>query len=121
MKRLPVLQTVRSAPQAIPRAIQEVTRDNRDGSPWYARVLRITHWRIVSQAVFFGLFCGELVVALTLLFTMLLTWPKVPWDGILYGVTAGSILALPISLPFAKVVWLNVDSLVRPIQPDELT
>jgi uncharacterized protein (DUF983 family) len=72
-------------------------------------------------AVFFGLFCGELVVALTLLITILLTWPEVPWDGILYGVTIGSILALPISLPFAKVVWLNVDTLVRPIQPEELT
>ena len=71
-------------------------------------------------AVFFGLFCGELVVALTLLITILVTWPKVPWDGILYGVTAGSILALPISLPFAKIVWLNVDTMVRPVQPDEL-
>jgi uncharacterized protein (DUF983 family) len=71
-------------------------------------------------AVFFGLFCGELVVALTLLITILITWPKVPWDGILYGVTIGSIVALPISLPFAKVVWLNVDTMVRPIQPEEL-
>ena len=71
-------------------------------------------------AVFFGLFCGELVVALTLLITILVTWPAVPWDGILYGVTIGSIVALPISLPFAKVVWLNVDTLVRPVQPDEL-
>lgn len=71
-------------------------------------------------AVFFGLFCGELVVALTLLITILLTWPAVPWDGILYGVTIGSIVALPVSLPFAKVVWLNVDTLVRPVQPEEL-
>jgi uncharacterized protein (DUF983 family) len=71
-------------------------------------------------AVFFGLFCGELLVALTLLIVMLATWPAVPWDGILWGVTIGSLLALPISLPFAKVVWLSVDSLVRPIQPDEL-
>lgn len=71
-------------------------------------------------AVFFGLFCGEVVVALTLLIAILVTWPKVPWDGILYGVTIGSILALPISLPFAKVVWLNVDTMVRPVQPEEL-
>lgn len=71
-------------------------------------------------AVFFGLFCGELVVALTLLVTILVTWPTVPWDGILYGVTIGSILALPVSLPLAKVVWLHVDTLVRPVQPEEL-
>ena len=71
-------------------------------------------------AVFFGLFCGELVVALTLLIVLLVTWPRVPWDGILYGVTIGSLVALPISLPFAKVVWLSVDVMVRPIQPEEL-
>jgi uncharacterized protein (DUF983 family) len=72
-------------------------------------------------AVFFGLFCGELVVALTLLIVTLFTWPDVPWNGILYGVTIGSLAALPISLPFAKVVWLTVDTLVRPVQADELT
>ena len=71
-------------------------------------------------AVFFGLFLGELVVALTLLIVILITWPRVPWDGILYGTTAGCLLALPISLPFAKVVWLSVDTLVRPVQPHEL-
>ncbi len=29
---------------------------NRDGSPWYARTLRITNWRVVSQAFFLALF-----------------------------------------------------------------
>jgi uncharacterized protein (DUF983 family) len=71
-------------------------------------------------AVFFGLFCGELAVALTLLTVILLTWPQVPWNGILYGTTAGCLLALPVSLPFAKVVWLSVDTLVRPVRPEEL-
>ena len=31
-------------------------RPNKDGSPWYVRVFRITTVRIVSQAVFFALF-----------------------------------------------------------------
>ena len=31
-------------------------KDNRDGSPWYARVFRITTIRIIAQAFFFGLF-----------------------------------------------------------------
>jgi uncharacterized protein (DUF983 family) len=72
-------------------------------------------------AVFFGLFCGELVVAFALLITVLLTWPHVPWDGLLYAIVIGSLAALPVSLPLAKVVWLHVDTLVRPVQPDELT
>ena len=34
----------------------KVVERNRDGTPWYARVLRITNWRIVSQVFFFALF-----------------------------------------------------------------
>ena len=30
--------------------------DNRDGSPWYVRTLRITNWRIFSQTFFLALF-----------------------------------------------------------------
>jgi uncharacterized protein (DUF983 family) len=71
-------------------------------------------------AVFFGLFCGELVVAFAMLITVLVTWPRVPWDGLLYGIVIGSLAALPVSLPLAKVVWLHVDTLVRPVQPREL-
>ena len=37
---------------------------NRDGSPWYARVFRITTARIVSQGFFFSLF----------LFLLWMTW-----------------------------------------------
>ena len=36
--------------------IQNLTRRNRDGSPWYARTLRITNWRILSQVFFLALF-----------------------------------------------------------------
>ncbi len=34
----------------------KIVARNRDGSPWYARALRITNWRVVTQAFFFGLF-----------------------------------------------------------------
>ena len=40
----------------VENAIHEATLPNRDGSPWYARRLRITTVRIVSQAFFFALF-----------------------------------------------------------------
>jgi uncharacterized protein (DUF983 family) len=70
-------------------------------------------------AMFFGMLIGELCVALTLLLVMLLTWPEVPWDGIKYATTIGAVAVIPLLLPFAKVVWLSVDVVVRPVQPDE--
>jgi polyferredoxin len=48
-----------SAPKAkliTTKSLLRVVERNRDGTPWYARVLRITNWRIVTQAFFFGLF-----------------------------------------------------------------
>lgn len=70
-------------------------------------------------AMFFGMMLGEGFVALSLLVVVLLTWPDVPWNGLQYGATAACILTLPLLLPFAKVVWLAVDVLVRPVQPEE--
>jgi uncharacterized protein (DUF983 family) len=72
-----------------------------------------------AGAIFFGLFLGELLVVLSLLTVILATWPEVPWDGILYGTTIGVVLVIPVLLPVAKVVWLSIDVVVRPIQPDE--
>src|SRR5688572_21945928 len=31
-----------------------IVERNRDGSPWYARALRITNWRVLTQAFFLG-------------------------------------------------------------------
>ena len=92
MKRLPVLQTV-------PAALKEATRPNRDGSPWYARVLRITSWRIVSQAVFFGLF-------------IFLLW--VTWFSRLGGYPASLFLELDRRLgpKGLRIVGLNSDGVL---------
>jgi polyferredoxin len=46
------------------RKLLKIVERNRDGTPWYARALRITNWRIVSQAFFLGLF----------LFLLWVTW-----------------------------------------------
>jgi polyferredoxin len=39
-----------------PKKLLKIVERNRDGTPWYARVGRITNWRIVTQAFFFSLF-----------------------------------------------------------------
>ena len=82
MKRLPVLQSV-------PSVIRHATRDNKDGTPWYARVLRLTSWRILSQAVFFGLF-------------MFLLW--VTWFSRIEGYPASLFLELDPLVTFATAL-----------------
>jgi polyferredoxin len=47
--RLPVIQNVQ-------KAVHEQLRPNKDGTPWYARTMRITSARVISQAFFFSLF-----------------------------------------------------------------
>jgi polyferredoxin len=37
-------------------AVRETLKPNKDGTPWYARTMRITTARVASQAFFFGLF-----------------------------------------------------------------
>jgi uncharacterized protein (DUF983 family) len=62
----------------------------------------------------------EIVFALWLLITILTTWPNPRWTLLLYG---GAVLMVvtPIALyPFSKAMWLAIDLLVRPAQPEDL-
>ena len=47
--RLPVIQNVQ-------QAVQQQLAPNRDGTPWYARTMRITTARVGAQVFFFSLF-----------------------------------------------------------------
>ncbi|ACY13199.1 4Fe-4S dicluster domain-containing protein [Haliangium ochraceum] len=49
---LPVLQSGTK----LRKAVETQFSPNKDGTPWYARTLRITSARVLSQAFFFGLF-----------------------------------------------------------------
>jgi len=45
---------------------------------------------------------------------LIVTYPRVPWDALQYGLVAAMII-LPILLyPISRVVWLAVDMAVRP-------
>lgn len=89
MRRLPVLQSVQSAPRAIALAAQNATKPNRDGSPWYARVFRLTTTRIITQAFCFSLF-------------IFLLW--VTWFSRLGGYPASLFLELDPLVTFATAV-----------------
>jgi polyferredoxin len=51
--RLPVIQNLG---QNVQTAIHQQLRPNKDGTPWYARTMRITTARVAAQAFFFSLF-----------------------------------------------------------------
>lgn len=76
--------------------------------------------RYFTGAMFCNLLLAELVFACSFLACVLLTWPDVPWDAFMYG-GAALMVVLPVaSYPAAKVLWLTMDVLVRPVTRDEL-
>ena len=73
-----------------------------------------------SGAMFFGLLIGETIFAVSLLATIVVSWPDVPWDAITYIAPIGMIVVMLLLIPISKVVWLGVDLLVRPATPAEM-
>lgn len=74
-----------------------------------------------SGAMFFGLLIGEFIFAVAMLITIVAMWPNVPWDFMTFAIPTGMLVVMIFLLPISKVVWLAVDTLVRPIVPSELT
>lgn len=59
----------------------------------------------------------ELVLAAFLLLGVLLTWPDVPWNGLLW-VGAPLMVLAPIAFyPISRLLWLAVDLAIRPPAP----
>jgi uncharacterized protein (DUF983 family) len=73
-----------------------------------------------SGAMFFGLLMGEFLYAIVLLLVIVSMWPNVPWDTMTWAMPLGVLLTMIFVIPASRVVWLAVDVLVRPVQPEEL-
>ena len=62
----------------------------------------------------------EMFFAFGFLVVLLLTWPDPPWEAIQWGgavvLTAGVLIAYP----FAKMLFLAIDLIFRPVKSDEL-
>ncbi len=55
-----------------------------------------------------------IIFAVGFLWVLVLTYPRVPWDLLQYGLVAAMII-LPIALyPISRLVWLAADLAVRP-------
>jgi len=61
----------------------------------------------------------EVLFGVGLLLVLVATWPDPPWRLLLFGGGAVMVL-LPIAFyPVSKALWLAIDLLVRPAQPED--
>lgn len=61
-----------------------------------------------------GLFVVSFVV------TVMATTPHVPWDTIAVVAPVGAVAAVLLFQPIARMIWLTVDTMIRPVTKDEL-
>lgn len=68
-----------------------------------------------------NLFVTEGIFAVTFVGGMFLTWPGVPWSllGIIGAVVA--VLAPILGFPHSRLLYLAIDLVFRPVDPDDLT
>lgn len=73
-----------------------------------------------AGAMFFGYLFGAFTFAITLLIIIVAMWPNVPWDTMEWAIPLGMGLFLLFWVPISRVVWLSIDVMVRPVQPEEM-
>jgi uncharacterized protein (DUF983 family) len=61
----------------------------------------------------------EVVFAIGLLIALLATWPDPPWQLLLYGGGVLMVLTPIVFYPFSKSLWLAIDLVFRPPQPED--
>ena len=57
---------------------------------------------------------AELTVTIAGLAVLIFTWPRTPWDVLLYGGAALAVTLPFITYPFSKTVWLAIDLYFQP-------
>ena len=67
----------------------------------------------------FNIALAEGVFVIALVVTLAVTWPRVPWSLLQYGVPAAMVLAPIVLYPFSKLTWLAFDLALRPATPND--
>jgi hypothetical protein len=73
-----------------------------------------------SGAMFFAFMIGAGSFIIAFLLVLAFTSPNVPWDALEYGAPVVIGLGMLLFYPIARVVWLVVDVMVRPVTSAEL-
>jgi uncharacterized protein (DUF983 family) len=61
----------------------------------------------------------EVAFGVALLIALLVTWPDPPWRVLLYGGAALMIVTPIVCYPASKCLWLAIDLIFRPPQPED--
>jgi hypothetical protein len=66
-----------------------------------------------------NLIVAELIVVAAILIGMILSWPDVPWDLLMYALVPLAVLAPFLTYPYSRSVWLALDLKFRPPEPND--
>jgi uncharacterized protein (DUF983 family) len=72
-------------------------------------------------ALLFNLIAAETLFAAGLGLTLVLTWPRPPWDALYWGSIVGMIVLPIVTYPITKLVWLAFDLVFRPPHAGDFT
>jgi len=72
-----------------------------------------------TGAMFCNFLIAEILFATSFATAVLMTWPDVPWDAMTWIAVAGAVIVPIVLYPFSKITWLTVDTLIRPVTPEE--
>lgn len=77
-----------------------------------------------GDGYFIGATCVNLVIAeaipfLFFILVLVFTWPRANWNLAGLGAIVLAVVCPILFYPWARMIWLAVDLVIRPIQPDE--
>lgn len=73
-----------------------------------------------SGAIFINYLLGAGMSLLVFLLVVVATWPRVPWNVLVWAGPIGALLIIVLLYPVSKMILLAVDVRMRPITEDEL-
>jgi uncharacterized protein (DUF983 family) len=66
-----------------------------------------------------NLIVAELIVVFAILIGMVLSWPDVPWNTLMYALLPLAVLGPFLTYPYSRSVWLALDLKFRPPEPSD--
>ena len=66
-----------------------------------------------------NLMAAELIVVAAILIGMVLSWPDVPWNLLMWGLLPLAVCTPLLTLPFARALWLAIDLKFQPPEPKD--